>query len=245
MHPSSHKHGYLYETHCHTAKISACGRISAEEIVDLYLASGFAGVIVTDHFLQGNCRITYEHPDLPYPERIHMFFEGYREVKAAAADRLDVFFGFERSYGGTDVLVYGLDEPRLQAIPEIETMDMRTFIRFMNELGALTVQAHPFREASYIDHIRLYTDTQGVEIYNSCRDDLSNRLAEFYWHEYDRAVGKAFTAGSDLHAVSSPAILGGMRFPERLASIDDFIQAVREKKGIVEKVPNPRAAVHG
>ena len=58
---------YRYELHCHTAKVSACSRLSAREMVDLYLANGYDGIFVTDHFLNGNTTVDKSLPyrDMP------------------------------------------------------------------------------------------------------------------------------------------------------------------------------------
>ena len=97
---------YRYETHLHTAITSACSVFQPEEIVEKYTRLGYAGVFVTDHFLNGNTTVPAE---LPWAERVKTFMQGYRAVKAQAEGTgLDVFFGFEYSYRGTDFLVYGL-----------------------------------------------------------------------------------------------------------------------------------------
>mgnify|MGYP000842334657 CR=1 FL=1 len=62
---------YKYELHCHTAKVSACSRMGAEELVELYLENGYDGIFVTDHFLNGNTTVdrrlpvSYTHLTLP------------------------------------------------------------------------------------------------------------------------------------------------------------------------------------
>ena len=61
---------YRYELHCHTAKVSACSRLSAREMVDLYLANGYDGIFVTDHFLNGNTTVD---KSLPYREAVAQF----------------------------------------------------------------------------------------------------------------------------------------------------------------------------
>ena len=137
---------YKYELHCHTAKVSACSRMGAEELVELYLENGYDGIFVTDHFLNGNTTVDRR---LPYEEEIEAFCRGYEEVKAAAGERLRVFFGFEYSYLGTDVLCYGWDKEKLKALPQIMQMSMREFCDFCRDNGALAVQAHPFREDLY------------------------------------------------------------------------------------------------
>lgn len=220
---------YLYETHCHTACVSACGKNTPEDIVAMYAKNGYAGVIVTDHFLNGNC--LPEIRQLPtFADRIHRYFSGYEQVKACAGERLTVFGGIETSYGGTDVLVYGWDEQTTASYPEIMDLSMRDFIRFANEHGALTVQAHPFREAGYIDHIRLYPETQGVEVLNSSRDELCNELGYKYWEAYNARTPKVKIGGSDCHYPYQP-ILSGVAFDTPLSSIEDFIERLRRGEG--------------
>lgn len=62
--------------------------MSAEEIVGLYLANGYDGVVITDHFLNGNTTVNSERPNGSYAEKIEMFFQGYEGVKRAAKGKL-------------------------------------------------------------------------------------------------------------------------------------------------------------
>lgn len=221
---------YRYELHCHTAHTSACSRMSATELVDLYLANGYDGIFVTDHFLNGNTTVDCS---LPYAEAVSRFADGYREVKAVAGDRLQVFFGLEYSYKGTDVLTYGWDPETLASYPEILSMSMREYCDFCAAHGALAVQAHPFREARYIDHIRLFPNAEGVEILNAGRDRRTNALAAVYAGEY----GKIMTGGSDLH-FPTQGILSGMAFEERLTSPAHMIALLRDGKGEIIRQDN-------
>jgi PHP domain-containing protein len=221
---------YKYELHCHTAKVSACSRMGAEELVELYLENGYDGIFVTDHFLNGNTTVDRR---LPYEEEIEAFCRGYEEVKAAAGERLRVFFGFEYSYLGTDVLCYGWDKEKLKALPQIMQMSMREFCDFCRDNGALAVQAHPFREDFYIDHIRLYPNAEGVEVFNANRTPLCNRLGKFYAQEY----GKIEIGGSDLHRADQ-RVLSGMAFEERLTSEQELIRFLRQGKGEILEIEN-------
>ena len=137
---------FLYETHCHTKSVSACASLTAEELVEVYLANGYSGVFITDHFLNGNTTLHRLLPDADYREKITAFCASYEEVKRVAGTRLQVFFGFEYSYEGTDILVYGWDESKLKKMEKILSMSMREFCEFCRENGALAIQAHPFRE---------------------------------------------------------------------------------------------------
>lgn len=224
---------YKYELHCHTGTTSACGSMTADEIVDLYLANGYDGVVITDHFLNGNTRVHSILPDGTYAEKIDLFFKGYEEVKEAAKGRLEVFFGLEVSYLGTDMLAYGFDRDSLKACPQLPEMDLRTFADYCREHGVLAVQAHPFREDSYIDHIRLYPNCEGVEAFNAARNALCNDLGAYYAKVHDKiAIG-----GSDIHHTNQP-MLSGMAFDEKVTSIEQLIALLRSGKGRIVCAPN-------
>ena len=196
---------FLYETHCHNKISSACAGIDAKETVEFYRVNGYTGIFVTDHFVNGNAVVNYQKPNASYEEKVEEFIKGYEQIQKAAKGILQVFFGIEYSYKGTDVLAYGLDKKDLLEMPTEARTNMNIFIEYAREKGALTVQAHPFREDSYIDHIRLFPKAEGVEVYNANRNELCNRLSEIYANEY----GKVKIGGSDFHGMRG-------RFPEKL-----------------------------
>ena len=231
---------YLYETHCHTAASSKCASGSAEEIVDMYTANGYSGVFITDHFLNGNTTVHDALPDGTFEEKAALFCEGYRKVKEAAqrAGRgLQVFFGLEYSYHGSDLLLYGWNEETLKRFPEILSLKTSEFIPFAKERGAFIVQAHPFRERDYIDHIRLFTGAEGTEACNACEDERSNFLAQTYAKAYD----KPMTAGSDMHHPYVQKVLAGTAFETPLTDEADFIARVRAGEGKIVRKQNVRA----
>ena len=99
---------------------------------------------------------------------------------------------------------------------------------YLMESGALVIQAHPFREAAYIDHIRLFPRcVQGVEVYNACRSDAENAMAELYAEQY----GKLRFAGSDNHRGEAQRALGGMEFSEPIRDEHDFAARVLAGEG--------------
>ncbi len=216
---------YRYETHLHTALISACSRFQPQEIVEKYVRLGYAGVFVTDHFLNGNTAVPRE---LPWKERIRRFFDGYRAVcECAKGTPLSVFSGWEYSYKGTDFLVYGLGEDWLFLHPEIMEMSVSQFCPFARREGGLVIQAHPFREAFYIDHIRLFPSAvDGLETINACRDERCNRLADNLAREY----GLCKLAGSDIHT-KDQKLLAGMQFQTKLTSELDFSERIKRGEG--------------
>lgn len=90
--------------------------------------------------------------------------------------------------------------------------------------------AHPFREAFYIDTVRLYPDyVDAVEVINSSHlDPKFDERALAYAKKHNLPM----TAGSDSHHLDSlPG--GGMEFYERLNSIEDFVRAVKDQAYIL------------
>ena len=61
---------YLYETHVHSLNGSLCGKCTPQELVKAYKQAGYAGLILTDHFIKGNTSVPRDldfllaHPEL-------------------------------------------------------------------------------------------------------------------------------------------------------------------------------------
>ena len=224
---------YKYETHCHTSPVSKCGRAAVADTVNFYKELGYDGIFITNHFLDGN--INPEARVLPYCDQIDYYFSDYEEgVRTGSEIGLKVFPGVELSYKGTDFLIYGLDKDWYKAHPEILDMDKTEELAFMMDEGAFIIQAHPYREAHYIDHIRLFPrSVHGAEVINSNQAWLSNEMAEIYAEKY----GLLKTAGSDNHWGGNifsrlrekgfrPEI-AGMCSDTELESVRDYIAGVR------------------
>ncbi|MBQ3015553.1 MAG: histidinol phosphatase [Clostridia bacterium] len=214
---------HLYETHLHTKPVSKCAVASVRETVEFYYGLGYAGIFITNHFLDGNINIDRS---LPYDEKINFYFSDYEEAKRIGDEiGISVFFGAELSYGGTDFLVYGLDKEWFLNHPEIMNMSKTAELTLMANEGALIIQAHPFREASYIDHIRLYPrHVHGVEIYNANRTEFENDMAKHYAKSYDLLP----FAGTDNHRGSSQTKLGGIKLYSKISDEQDFIMRIRD-----------------
>jgi len=210
---------YIYETHLHTAPVSRCASAGVRESVEYYKSLGYAGIFITDHFVDGNINID---PALPYEERINFYFSAYEEALLIGREiGIDVFFGVESSYLGTDFLIYGLGKEWFLAHPEIERMERTAQLTLMAEAGALLIQAHPFREAPYIDHIRLFPrHVHGIEIYNACRPEFENSMAAKYAEHY----GLPTFAGTDNHRAHNQRILGGMSSETPVKSEAHFVE---------------------
>ena len=213
---------YKYETHLHTSPCSRCARASVEDSLAFYKSMGYDGVFITNHFFDGSMSPA---PDNTYEGKINFFFSDYEHALDVGAKLgIKVFGGVETSYKGTDFLVYGLDKAWFLAHPEIVEMERSDFLTLMRESGALIIQAHPFHEAPYIDHIRLFPrHVHGVEIVNAGHKDEHNRMAKLYAEHY----GLIPFAGSDNHFAGEQRRLAGVEFDEPIDSVEEFIAAVK------------------
>ena len=155
-----------------------------------------------------------------YYEMLDAFYDDYDYGVEISDDiGIKVFSGIEISYGGTDFLVYGLDKEWYVNHPEILEKDIKSKLEYFSEHGALIIQAHPFREAGYIDHIRLFPrSVHGVEVFNACRNDLENNMAKIYADQY----GLINFSGSDNHSGSNQKKLGGMSADVPINSVEEF-----------------------
>lgn len=222
---------YRYETHMHTAPVSKCGRATVRESLEFYKELGYAGVFVTNHFIDGNINIDRT---LPYEERINFYFSDYEEgLELSKEIGIDVFCGVEMSYGGTDFLIYGLDKQWYLEHPELEGMKKSHQLPLIMQSGALVIHAHPYREASYIDHIRLFPrHVHGVEIVNAAGPDFINQMAEHYADAY----GLLHFAGSDNHTGSARNKLAGMEFDTPLKNEHDFVTRILSGDGHIFRI---------
>ncbi len=213
---------YKYETHLHTAPVSKCAGASVVNSLKYYKQLGYDGVFITNHFLDGHINID---KSLPYEEQINFYFSDYEEgLRLANEIGIKVFCGIESSYKGTDFLVYGLDKEWFLKNPQIMNMKTSEKLSFFAQNGAFIVQAHPFYEADYIDHTRLFTRCiDGVEIENACRTKQANDMAKVYADFY----GLIEFAGSDNHCGSGQTKLAGMCCDRPIKDVKDFIDCVK------------------
>ena len=72
------------ETHLHTCEASRCGRVHGRDYINYMKEQGYSGIIVTDHFFNGNSAVPKE---LSWKERVKMYVSGYEAAYAEAQDK--------------------------------------------------------------------------------------------------------------------------------------------------------------
>ncbi|MEE0970320.1 MAG: PHP domain-containing protein [Clostridia bacterium] len=214
---------FKYETHLHTAEVSACGRASAKEQVEFYSELGFSGICITDHFFNGNT--TVPRNGITWEEKVELFCRGYVNAKSAAEKTgLDVFFGWEYSYSGTDILTYGLSPEWLLENPQIMEMYWRDYCDFVREEGGVVIHAHPFREENYIKEIRLIPrNVNGAEVINCGQAEFFNKRADEYADNY----GLIKTAGSDNHTAFAQKNIAGIKTKTKIKSSAELAEIIK------------------
>ena len=225
---------YLYETHLHTAEGSLCGKVPAAELMRNFKQAGYTGVVITDHFFYGNTGVDR---NLPWEQWVEGFCKGYENAKAEG-DKigLQVFFGWESGYQGTEFLIYGLDKEWLLSHPEIRDCSIEEQYDIVHKAGGIVIQAHPYRVEPYIKQIRLFPEhVDAVEAINASHSGLrSVSHINPAWNDqalaYAKEYGLPITAGSDQH--KQVIIGGGMVFGRKMKDIHDLCHAILNSEAL-------------
>jgi histidinol phosphatase-like PHP family hydrolase len=235
---------YLYETHLHTSYASACGISTGAEYVRQYKKMGYTGIIVTDHFYNGNTAISRS---LPWKEWVNEFCRGYEETRNEGERQgLDVFFGWEETFDNCDdYLIYGLDKAWLMEHPEAKNWSRGEQYRAVKAAGGCVVQAHPFRQHNYIHKVILSAGcVDGVEAANAGNYEQSYDALAM---RYAKKNGLPVTAGSDMHDARQICNewLFGVYTEKKLETIADYVNVVCNN-GISDiKTSEGRCDYHG
>lgn len=226
---------YLYETHLHTNQGSACGQDSGHDMAAACKEFGYTGIFVTDHNWGGNTCVSRE---LPWEEWINLYAEGYRGAKRFGdANGLDVYFGMETGFQGTEFLIYGLDVEDFLKIPELRKCTVEEQYEIIRKAGGMVSQAHPYRVEPYIPEVRTFPEyADAIEVYNATHSSpLSMAHNNPDWNDEALKLAlefnKPMTAGSDVH--STKLFGGGMAFKRRLENAKDFCKAVKNNEDYI------------
>jgi hypothetical protein len=219
---------FLYETHVHCSPISACAADTPEDLVRAYKTRGYAGLILTDHFFNGNTGCPRERK---WEDKVAFFLSGYeRAKKKGGTCDFDVFLGWEYAIHGTEFLTYGLDDDFLLAHPNVDQLDIETYSALVRKNGGYLAQAHPYREAFWIGNPFPVAPhlVDGIEVFNGGQPPESNQKALEFARLHDLPV----QAGSDAHSVRLRSA-SGIGLEKRAESVHDIIHAIKEKKVVL------------
>lgn len=217
---------YLYETHVHSSQCSLCGRSSSQEMVHAYRQAGYAGLVLTDHFIHGNTSVDRT---LPWAERMSCYYQAFLDAKQEALELdFDVIFGIEHAYGdGKEMLIYGVELDFLLANPDIPDLTIDELAERVHAAGGVIIQAHPYRDRYYVNMAVGPRDdiADGIEVYNAANLPGENVQA------LELAAGKKdciITCGGDIHCAEDERIgLAGILLPFRVRNSRELADALR------------------
>jgi len=218
---------YRYETHVHCSQCSACAVSDSVELVQAYHRAGYAGLVLTDHFVYGNTAVERSQP---WEMQMKCYYQAYLDAKEEGEKLdFDVLFGIEHAYGsGKEVLIYGIDLDFLLANPDIPLITLDELVKRVHAYGGVVIQAHPYRDRSYIDmSVEPRTDiVDGIEVYNAGNLVEENLRALALAQTFDCIV----TSGGDVHGEDSFALgLAGVALPCRVSDSKAFAEVLRRR----------------
>lgn len=219
---------YKYETHVHSSQCSKCAISSSQEMVRALHAAGYAGMVLTDHFIFGN---TCVYSFLPWEERMQCYYQSYLDAKKEAEWLdFDVIFGIEHAYGdGKEVLIYGVELDFLLANPDIPEITLDELVRRVHEQGGVVIQAHPYRSRSYVNMaVGPRIDiVDGIEMYNCGNEREDDRNAYLLSKRFDGII----TCGGDIHCAESEDVgKAGIVLPCRVSSSREFAEQLKKRE---------------
>jgi hypothetical protein len=212
---------------------SKCGTLGIRELVEFYHDNGYSGICITDHFT-GNSPVS---DDAPWAERVGFYDSIYERLSRVGEKYgLSVFFGFEFSIydnietmsnlTGNDFVIYNLNKDWLMANRDTFSSRPSEIFEKIRNAGGFIIHAHPFKEANYIECIRLYPrSVDAVETFNANCGEFANDFAKTYAKSY----GLLETAGSDFHRLGQ-RLLTGMETQSQCGSIDALINAIKNRQ---------------
>lgn len=194
-------------------------------MAEAYYNKGYAGMVITDHFLKGNSAVDRT---LPWEEKMKCYFAAYEAAEKWAEDKaFNVLFGLEHHYGdGKEVLTYGIDLPFLLAHENLHELPLSEYADLVHGAGGFISMAHPFRHAPYINPSVLpqpqYLDA--AEVFNFYNADEDNASAMEFAEEYNLLQ----TAGGDEHNSNGAGVgMAGVTFKTPVTTGEELVSALR------------------
>lgn len=192
---------FLYELHQHTKSCSKCASVTPAEMVLSVRECGFSGVVLTNHFYHGNSGIDR---DRSWRDFCKAYEDEFYEAKNAGEKiGVDVIYGLEEHVGnGKVVLLYGIAPDFIAEYPELKEYNFPFLSEIVRSAGGLVIQAHPFRDRSWITDVDNSLDptfVDGYELYNKNNRPGEDSRAQTVFAD----CGLIKTAGTDNHAYIS------------------------------------------
>lgn len=217
---------FKYQMHTHTVPCSHAD-MTPQELVNALVGGGYNGCVLTNHFYNGDTGLDR---NLPFKEFVAEYEKDYTECKKLAEkENLDIIFGIEEHlFDGLEILCYGITPQFLYENEHlIGNRSLETWYNALHEYGALCIQAHPYRDRSYITNPRLlpieYID--GFEVFNYGNSQDANCRAEEVAKQYPDLI---LTSGGDVHS-SGNVCYGGIETDVRIKNEKELVKILKSK----------------
>lgn len=210
---------FLFDTHVHTAEVSRCARVSAQDVVKLYKQAGYSGIVITDHM---SLQTFKKVENLPWKKQVDHFLSGYNNAKKLESESFSVLFGMEIKFldSENDYLVYGFNEDFLYSDPELNHYpSLKAFRPVVKKNNLIVFQAHPFRTGMTVSDYHLL---DGIETYNGHASHNSNNDIALRWAN---KYGLRKLSGSDFHEFFALRP-GGIYLDSQIKTNFDFADAL-------------------
>ena len=128
---------------------------------------------------------------------------------------------------GKEVLIYGIDLPFLLNNPDIPEITLDEFAARVKAYGGIVVQAHPYRDRSYVNMaVGPRADlVDGIEVHNPWNQPGEDKQALELAHSGDYI----FTSGGDIHVADDPRLgTAGVLLPYRVRDEKQFVAALKQ-----------------
>ena len=216
---------YKYQMHSHTVPCSHANMTSREFVTALY-DGGYAGAVITNHFYNGDTGLDRA---MSWEEFVKEYERDYLECKEAAKEYdLDMIFGLEEHVGGgLEVLIYGVTPEVIYAHPELIERNFKRWHDVITSHGGVVIQAHPFRERTYIAEPKVLPldCIDGIEVYNAGNKPPMNERAEAFAGEHPELI---LTSGADTHSTNT-ACCAGIECTERIRSEAELVRVLKSQ----------------
>ena len=217
------KYNFKYEMHIHSAPCSG-GGIDIRKHIDTLINNGYSGMVITNHFYNGDNRID---KNLPWEEFVDAYKRDYLYgLEYAQKVDFDLLFGLEEHVGGgQEILIYGITPELIANHPELKMASAEKYIEVVHSAGGLVYQSHPYRARWYVTSpfpLDCIDKLDGIEVYNSANElewnESAERLAE--------KLGLSCIAGSDRHSEKSMGF-AGIITKERIKNNEDLVRILK------------------
>ena len=208
------------DIHVHSKEISNCGRLSVEEVIDLYKAADYDAVVITNHFNSETANIL---KDKGIDDFHKAYFDCIRHAEKIGREKGLLILGAHEmrfDENSNDYLVYGMTEEMCRDWKKLCAMTPAEFSVFAEENKILFYQAHPFRNnMKVVNPAFLF----GIEVKNTHpRHDSRNDIAAAWADKYDLHK----ICGSDCHQIEDVGT-SAISTDYQVKNIDDLVYILR------------------